>query len=61
MSLGKNHILTIRLLCRAWIDYHHKKQVDAMNLGIAALGQLCFSAPVYRAVGFGRLVRQTTT
>jgi hypothetical protein len=62
MSLAKNHIFTISLLYRAWIDCHHKKmQVDAMNLGITALGQLCFAAPVYCAVDFGRRVRQTCT
>jgi len=38
-----------------------KVRVDAMNLGIAALGQLCFAAPVYCAAGFGRRVRQTST
>jgi hypothetical protein len=38
-----------------------KMQVDAMNLGISALGHLCFAAVVYCAVGFGRRVRQTCT
>jgi hypothetical protein len=62
MSLAKNHILTISFSHRTWIDCHHKKmQVDAMNLGITALGQLCFAAPAYCAVDFGRQVRQTCT